>query len=72
MISVRRASPKSILYFLQLLDDDVAQGGVRAEDLQVLGDAALDIGKLFEDLGLLHAGEALQLQLDDRLRLFLG
>ena len=54
---------------MQFLDDEVAQDLLRAQDLQVLGDAALDLGQLVEDLLLLHAGEALELQLDDGLRL---
>ena len=61
-----------LLDFLQLLDDHAAQHLLRAQDLQVLGDASLDLGQLVEDLLLLHAGEALQLQLDDGLRLPLG
>ncbi len=36
------------------------------------GDAALDFGQLVEDLLLLHAGQALQLQFDDGLRLLFG
>ena len=47
----------------------VAQNIVRAQDFQVLGDAPLDVGQFFQDLLLLHAGEALQLQFDDGLRL---
>ena len=61
-----------LLDFLQLLDDQVAQHFVGAQDFQVFGDAALDFGQLVEDLLPLHAGEALQLQLDDGLRLLLG
>ena len=49
-----------------------AQYGVGAEEFQVLGDAALDIGQLVEDLLLLHPGEALQLEFDDGLRLLLA
>ena len=43
-----------------------------AQNFQVLGDAPLDLGQFVEDLLPLHAGEALQLQLDDGLRLLLG
>ena len=40
--------------------------------LQVLGDAPLYVGQLVQDLLLLHPGEALQLQFDDGLGLFLA
>ncbi len=40
-----------------------------AEDFEVFGDLHLDLGQLFEDLLDLHPGEALQLHLDDGLRL---
>ncbi len=43
-----------------------------AENFEILGDLHLDIGQLLEDLLDLHAGEALQLHLDDGLRLALG
>ena len=43
-----------------------------AEDFEVFGDLHLDVGQLFEDLLDLHAGEALQLHLDDGLRLPFG
>ena len=58
-----------LLDFLQLLDDDGAQHLFRTQNLQVLGDHALDLGQFVEDLLLLHAGEALELQFDDGLRL---
>ena len=61
-----------LLDFLQFLDDHVAQHLLGAENLQVLGDAALDVGQFVQDLLLLHAGQALQLQFDDGLRLLLG
>ena len=61
-----------LLDFLQFLDDQVAQHLVRTQDLQVLGDAALDVGQLVQDLLLLHAGEALELQFDDGLGLLLA
>ena len=57
------------LDFLQLFDDQVLEHFFRTQDFQVLGDAPLDVGQLVEDLLLLHAGQALQLQLDDGLRL---
>ena len=58
-----------LLDFLQFLDDQVAHNFFGAQNLQVLGDAPLNFGQLVEDLLLLHAGEALELQLDDGLRL---
>src|ERR1035437_6702564 len=58
--------------FLQLFDDSLAHQFLGAQQFQVLGDAALDFSQLVGDLLLLHAGEALQLQLDDSLRLALG
>ena len=58
-----------LLDFPQLLDDQVAQDLVGAQNLQVFGDAALDIGQFVENLLALHAGQPLQLQLDDGLRL---
>ena len=61
-----------LLDFLELLDDEVAEDFFGAEDFEVFGDAALDIGQLVGDLLLLHAGEALQLELDDGLRLPFG
>src|SRR5207249_2465295 len=59
------------LDFLQFFDDQVLEHLVRSQDLQVLGDTALDVGQLVDDLLLLHAGQALQLQLDDGLGLSL-
>ena len=58
-----------LLDFLQFLDDHAAQLRLRAQDFQVLGDHALNLGEFVEDLLLLHAGEALELQFDDGLRL---
>ena len=72
MIWVRRSSPKALLHFLQLLDDGFAHQLLGTQHFQVPGDAALDLGQLVEDLLALHAGQALQLQLDDGLRLFFG
>ena len=57
------------LDFLELVDDHAAQHFFGAQDFQVLADALLDIGELVEDLLLLHAGQALELQFDDGLRL---
>ena len=61
-----------LLDFAEFLDDDRAQDSLRAEDPEVLGDAPLDVGQLVQDLLALHAGEALELHLDDGLRLALG
>ena len=61
-----------LLDFLEFLDDEVAQNFLGTEDFQILGDAPLDIGQFVGDLLLLHAGEALQLEFDDGLRLLLG
>ena len=72
MISVRRSSPKSFWTSFSSLTISVAQHLVGAQDLEVLGDAALDLGQFVQDLLLLHAGQALQLQFDDRLRLLLA
>ena len=72
MISVRRSSPKFFWTSFSSLTISVAQHLVGAQDLQVLGDAALDLGQFVQDLLLLHPGEALQLQFDDRLRLLLA
>ena len=72
MISVRRSSPKSFWTSFSSLTISVAQNLVGAQDFQVLGDPALDLGQFVQDLLLLHAGEALQLQFDDRLRLLLA
>ena len=72
MICVRRSSPKIFLNFLQFLDDDAAQHLLGAQNFEILGDLPLDVGEFVEDLLLLHAGQALQLQFDDGLRLPLG
>src|SRR5262249_11283710 len=42
-----------LLNFLELLDDQVAKDLVRAQDFQVLGNAALNFGQLVQDLSLL-------------------
>ena len=72
MIWVRRSSPKSFRTSFELLDDQVAQNLFGAENFQVFGDAPLDIGQFVGDLLLLHAGQALQLQFDNGLRLLLA
>ena len=70
MISRPALVAEGLLDFLQFADDDhAAQLRLRAQDLQVLGDHALNLREFIEDLLLLHAGQALELQFDDRLRL---
>ena len=69
MIWVRRSSPKSFWTSFSSLMMSVAQNLFGAQDFQVLGDAPLNLGQFVEDLLLLHAGQALQLQFDDGLRL---
>src|ERR1035441_2016623 len=59
----------TLLNVFELLDNEGAQNGIGGEQFEVLGDAALDICQLVEDLLLLHPGEALQLEFDDGLRL---
>src|SRR5258706_3318336 len=61
-----------LLYFFQLLYDDPAQLLVGSQDFQVLGDLDLNGRQLIHDLLNLHAGQALELQLDDRLGLLFG
>src|ERR1017187_3631189 len=63
---------ETLLDFFEFLDNERAQNAVGAEQFEILGDAALDIGQLIEDLLLLHPGEALQLELDDGLRLLVA
>ena len=57
------------LHFLQFFDDDGFQHFFRTQDFQVFGDHALDLGQFVQNLLPLHAGQALQLQFDDGLRL---
>ena len=47
----------------------VAQNLFGTENFEVFADAPLNIGQFVGDLLLLHAGEALQLEFDDGLRL---
>ena len=51
-----------LLDFLQFLHDDAAQLLVGCQDLQIFGDLLLNVGQFIQDLLLLHAGEALELQ----------
>src|SRR5580698_2490155 len=61
-----------LLDVLQLLHDDAAQLFVGRQDIEILGDFDLDTGQLIQDLLDLHAGEALELHLDDGLGLAFG
>ena len=63
---------ETLLDFLELLHDQRAQNSIGPQQFQVLRDTALDIRQLVQDLLLLHPGEALQLQFDDRLCLLLA
>src|SRR5579871_6229450 len=58
-----------LLDLFQFLDDQVAQNFLRSQNFQVFINAPLDFGQFFQNLLALHAGQALQLQLDDGLRL---
>ena len=60
------------LNFFQFLDDYGAQDFLGTEDVEIFGDLLLDVGQFVDDLLLLHAGEALELQFDDGLGLALG
>ena len=55
--------------FLQLLNDQVPQHFLGAQNFEVLLDATLDVGQFVDDLLPLHPRQPLQLQLDDGLRL---
>ncbi len=61
-----------LLHLAQLGDDDLVQLVVRAQDLEVARDLDLDLRQLVEDLLTLHAGQALELHLDDGLSLLLA
>ena len=58
-----------LLDLAQFPNDYGIQHLFRTQNLQVPGNLNLDILQLLNDLLLLHAGEALELQLNDRLRL---
>ena len=72
MICVRRSSPYSLCTSFSSSTITLAQHFLGAQHFQVFRDLPLDLGQFVGDLLLLHAGEALQLQLDDGLRLPLG
>src|SRR5262249_49338847 len=44
-----------LLDLLQLLDDEILENLVRAQDFEVFGDAALDLSQFLQDLPLLHS-----------------
>ena len=54
---------------LQLVDDDLHQQALAGEDRAQPLDGLQQLGELVEDLLPLEAGEALQLHVEDRLRL---
>src|SRR5262249_13907168 len=54
---------------LQLVDDDLHQQALAREDRAQALDRLQQLGELVEDLLALEAGEALQLHVEDRLRL---
>src|SRR4051794_33356661 len=61
-----------LLDFFEFLDDHGSQLLLVAKDLEIFGDHALNLRKLVEDLLLLHACQALELQFDNRLCLALA
>src|SRR4029077_4280439 len=56
----------------QFLDHHALEDFFRTQDVEILSDLFLDVGQFINDLLLLHAGEALELQFDDGLGLTLG
>ena len=71
-ISVRRSSAKSCRTSWSSCDDHLEEDLLRGEDLLEARDELLHLGELVQDLLALEPGEALQLHLEDRLRLHLG
>ena len=71
-ISVRRSSPNCCLDLHELVDDDLLDELVRAEDLLQLGDQGLDLLVFLDDLVPLEVGQPLELHLQDGLGLDLG
>ena len=69
MISVRRSSPYLLADRLQLVDDDLHQQPLAREDRAQPLDRLQQLGELVENLLPLQAGQALQLHVEDRLRL---
>ena len=69
MISVRRSSPYLLADRLQLVDDDLHQQPLAGEDGAQPLDRLQQLGELVENLLPLQAGQALELHVEDRLRL---
>ena len=68
-IAVRRASPYFVLDLAQLVDDDLHQQPPAAEDRPQPLDLLHQRRELVDDLLPLEAGQALELHVEDRLRL---
>ena len=69
MMSVRRSSPYLSRIALQLVDDDADEQLVARQNRAQPLDRLQQLGQLVEDLLPLEAGQALQLHVEDRLRL---
>ena len=69
---MRRSSPYFVADFAQLVDDDLHQQLVAGQDRAQPLDQLQQLGQLVEDLLALEAGEALQLHVEDGLRLDLA
>ena len=68
-MSVRRASPYFARIGLQLVDDDLDEQLVAREDAAQPRDRSRQLGQLVENLLPLEAGEALELHVENGLRL---
>ena len=66
---MRRSSPYFVLHRAQLVDDDLHQQPLARENRPQPLDRLQQLGELVEDLLPLEAGQALQLHVEDRLRL---
>jgi hypothetical protein len=71
-ISLLRLSPNSAFRLAELLLDHLRDARRLGEDVEQVGDRRDHLAVLVADLVLLQAGEAPQLQVDDRLRLLVG
>ncbi len=67
--SVRRSSPYLVADFLQLVDDDLHEQALAREDGAEALDRLQQLGQLVEDLLALQARQALELHVEDGLRL---
>ena len=72
MISVRRGVRELGLDRRQLALDDGDDAGAGAQNLQIVGDLAAELGQLVADLVAAERGQALQAQIEDGARLLLG